>query len=156
MLMMTMTQALMKAITMAPTSHQTDQADKPHRMTGHLKQPHRKTPLHRKRNEVKYDHGVEHIILNESGTSLDAHCELCGCAVNRNFTPFPKAKSMKTMAQGRPMGLLLAFLNIPCTGCGVAHREGLTSLDYDVRWKARQDAAGLYTELFQAEREEAL
>jgi hypothetical protein len=77
-----------------------------------------------------------------SQESLDAHCSVCGCAVNRRFKPFPKARAPKTKAQGRPLGLLLAFLSCECTGDQDAHRGMLQELPHAVRLSARLKAAG--------------
>ena len=41
------------------------------------------------------------------------------------------------MAQGRPMGLLVALLQFPCTGHVAAHRDAMASFDHDVRLTAR-------------------
>lgn len=58
------------------------------------------------------------------------------------------------MAQGRPMGLLVALLQFPCTGHVAAHRDAMTSFDHDVRLTARLGAVhtGDCTDLFSCER----
>lgn len=111
-------------------------------------------PAVRGRNEVRFVVGCGYIVKNESGHSLDGHCQVCKAAVNKKFTPFPRAKAMHKVAQGRPLGLLLAWLELSCPGDMSSHREALESLDFEQRLAARQrhevdpDAA----ELFAAER----
>lgn len=111
-------------------------------------------PVARGRNEVRVDSGFGFILINASGLSLDAHCEVCGLAVNRRWTPFPRAKSLKTRAQGRPMGLLLALLDHVCDGIEANHRAILSTLSHDERWAARHVAllSGNFAAMFKLER----
>ena len=117
-------------------------------------------PLARGRNEVRYELGANvpangYIVKNNAAQSLDAHCHSCGCAVNRRFKPFPNAKSGKTKAQGRPMGLLIAWLEGECPLDSAAHRGMLGALTHAVRLRHRREAeaAGAYSGLFSCERE---
>ena len=86
------------------------------------------------------DHGCGFILLNEKGQSLDAHCRTCGLRVNRKYLPFSRAKSFKTLAQGRPMGLLLFFLEADCTGDPADHKVALTRATHARRIDARRRA----------------
>jgi hypothetical protein len=94
-------------------------------------------PAQKGRNEVRYAVGTGFVLKNEAGLSLDAHCEVCGCAINRKSTAFKRAKAPKTLAQGRPMGLLLSWLAVECTGDTALHRATLGLLGHDVRLAAR-------------------
>jgi hypothetical protein len=60
------------------------------------------------------------ILINShaSAQSLDAHCSRCTARVNRTFRPRAAGRS----AQGRPLGALLAWLQVPCIGGAVEHR----------------------------------
>lgn len=73
------------------------------------------------------------IKINVPANSLDAHCSRCKCKVNRTW------RSARGSAQGRPMGLLLAFLRRRCIGDSALHRSLLEEirLDFDERAAAR-------------------
>lgn len=94
----------------------------------------------RHRNVVRADVGTGFVLLNEKGESLDAHCEVCGCRVNRKFTAFATAKTVRTCAQGRPMGMLLLFLEQACTGDAAAHRSSIAQFSHADRLAARRRA----------------
>lgn len=94
----------------------------------------------RGRNEIRVDFGGGHILKNQASASLDAHCRTCGCAVNRRFLPFPRAKSAKKLAQGRPMGLLTSWLRYGCSGRADEHRAFLNELTHGLRLAARHAA----------------
>ena len=110
----------------------------------------------RGRNEVRSNVGTGLILVNAAGRSLDGHCTICRCAVNRKYLPFRNARSARTLAQGRPMGLLLAFLQQPCSGNPEDHRAWIPLLSHGERLAAREAAmaAGLAPDLFVREREE--
>ena len=109
----------------------------------------------RARNEVKVTTGTGYIVKNVSGQSLDAHCELCGLRANRKFTVFLNAKSPKTLAQGRPLGFLVALLDFRCNGNMEEHRAYATDLSHESRVCARlgAEAQPLFCQLFACERE---
>jgi hypothetical protein len=57
------------------------------------------------------------LVHNENRNSLDAHCSLHpetanGCKVDRTLRPFKSARSCGTLAQGRPAGFLLRWLEL--------------------------------------------
>ena len=109
----------------------------------------------RARNEVKVTTGTGYIVKNVSRQSLDAHCELCGLRANRKFTVFLNAKSPKTLAQGRPLGFLVALLDFRCNGNMEEHRAYATDLSHESRVCARlgAEAQPLFCQLFACERE---
>ncbi len=109
----------------------------------------------RARNEVRSQVGTGFILLNVKGESLDAHCHICNCAVNRKFTPFSRARSARKRAQGRPMGMLTAFLHLECNGDPAQHRNMIPTLTHSDRVRARMAAraAGESNELFARERD---
>ena len=74
--------------------------------------------------------------------------------MNRKFTAFARARAPRTKAQGRPMGLLIAFLSRSCAGDPDEHRSALATLSHTVRSQHRcaAVAAGLYPDLFACER----
>ena len=108
----------------------------------------------RGRNLIRCAAGSGFILKNETGESLDAHCELCGLKVNRKFTGRADARGGRALAQGRPMGLLLAVLAGPCPGDPSAHRGAMTCISFDDRLRARQNAVsdGGMHDLFSCER----
>ena len=112
-------------------------------------------PAKRNRNTVRVDHGMGYILKNEAGRSIDGHCDICGMAVNRRWTAFKRARSLKTLAQGKPMGMLLALLD-ECPGDAAEHRAVMTGLTHEMRVHARQRALtrGGYAALFALERDE--
>ena len=112
-------------------------------------------PVARARNEVRVDYGLGYLLKNNSGKSLDAHCLVCGLAVNRKWTAFPRAKSLKTRAQGRPMGLLLAVLDVECDGDQNTHRSQISLHDHADRLAHRLDGhvKGGFEEMFEVERD---
>ena len=110
----------------------------------------------RGRNTVRCAMGSGFIVKNASSLSLDARCQTCGAAVTRKLESFPKARSLKTQAQGRPMGTLIAFLKQPCIGDAEHHRGMLATLTHAERLAARQGCLdrGECVELFSLERAE--
>ena len=91
-------------------------------------------PVARNRNEIRYDVGPHgHILKHNSSQSVDAHCRSCGCAVNRKCKAFPRARVPRTKAQGRPMGLLIAFLSHRCSGDSDRHRSLLETLTHTIQ-----------------------
>lgn len=84
--------------------------------------------------------GSGHIVHNASGSSLDAHCAQCSAKADRKAYAREGARSANTKAQGRPLGLLIAWLNHPCSGSSEAHRKLLKTIPYRTRRQARVDA----------------
>ena len=91
--------------------------------------------------------GTGYIVINRAGQSLDAHCEQCGMSINKSWLRYARARKPPTRARGRPMGALLAILNLErgCPGDLVAHRlewHQLTLTPYRRR-KLRKEAIEL-------------
>ncbi len=78
------------------------------------------------------------INMNPKAMSLDAHCATCCAAVNRKFVEH--ARFGNKHAQGRPMGGLLAWLKLRCTGDAERHHALYVShiLLFDKRVEARE------------------
>ena len=79
------------------------------------------------------------IKINVNAGSLDAHCAVCKCKVNRRYGP----RVTGTGAQGRPLGMHIAWLQFPCSGNSAAHRAQLQHLTFHDRLQARTWAAQL-------------
>jgi hypothetical protein len=92
----------------------------------------------RGRNLCRQDFGVGFLLINESGGTIDGHCELCGLRINRKRKPFERARSAKTKAQGRPVGLLLAMLE-DCPGTEDKHRSLVAEMPFERRRQMRVD-----------------
>lgn len=72
-------------------------------------------PVGKKKAEVFLVHGGQ-LLINTSGSSIDAKCLLCGAGADRTFKGRAQAKQLHTKAQGRPMGSHLLWLSLDCNG----------------------------------------
>ena len=61
-----------------------------------------------------YQYGYILLNMHPDALSLDAHCDRCGAKVNRKFREHRKYGAAHH--QGRPMGSLIAWLRLRCTG----------------------------------------
>lgn len=86
------------------------------------------------------------IVINSHhlSMSLDAHCDACKCKVNRRHIA---RAGGGTHHQGRPLGSLLAWLELDCGGDKELHRALYSNLNlpHATRVAARQWAMGLGT-----------
>ena len=82
------------------------------------------------------------IKINIAACSLDAHCRACKLKVNRSFNPKWRRgrgeERTEVGPQGRPLGTLIALLQVHCTGDIEAHRQQLSALSFDDRLAARE------------------
>ncbi len=64
---------------------------------------------------------VGKIIINThpKSESLDAHCNICDCRINKKYR---QHKNRPSHQQGRPMGSHLAWLCLKCLGDASSHR----------------------------------
>ena len=89
------------------------------------------------------------------GFSLTARCQKCKARKNRKYEEFA-GDNPSSRPQGRPMGALLAWLHLPCTGIGGDHSSQFTdeALPFDDRRNCRLHwyGFGLDTQ-FHAERD---
>jgi hypothetical protein len=98
--------------------------------------------------------GSGYICISKGTQSLDAHCTACSGKVDRKSLRRLRARAPNTRAQGRPMGLLLAWLESPCPGEATDHRAVLKHLPYATRKDARLRAvaSGDFADALDAER----
>jgi len=105
--------------------------------------------------EAVADFGYITINKNINAMSLDAHCDRCRGAINRKFEEHAKLGSRRP--QGRPMGALLAWLRLECTGDPDVHRAlyDPINLPHVLRLEAREWGHNLGTlrSCFAAERQ---
>lgn len=85
---------------------------------------------------------------------LDAHCGRCGAKLNRRFLERTGRGVDATHPQGRPLGLLLAWLQEPCGGDALVHRSRVTTVTAAERIAARAwgQTVGSLGPLFERER----
>ena len=106
---------------------------------------------------VRFDVGCGRVTINVSNRSLDAECTHCGASKDRKWSAREGAKSAKTLAQGRPLGSLFAWLHLPggCPGTPDAHSLQWEYLDYQIRvdWRRHYFALPDYKPLFERERD---
>jgi hypothetical protein len=102
--------------------------------------------------------GSGEIVLNVSNSSIDAHCFRCGATRDLKFTARQRAKAPRTLAQGRPLGSEMLWLNLdpPCSGDECAHLalwsdESLPHLER-AYWRVIANEDGAYAPLIAKER----
>lgn len=80
-------------------------------------------PAHGPYQRCRLPGGEGFILINEhpNAVSLDAHCAVCGCRVNKKFMAHRRLGARSS--QGRPMGGLILWLQKGCTGNPVDHRR---------------------------------
>ena len=109
------------------------------------------------KNELRYDWEFGYLVKNENSGSIDAHCKVCKLKVNRKFIEHHQPTTDHRLAQGRPMGVLLALLfEQPCPGHEGDHRRKLETFTHNIRLRHRKDAIenNDCSELFKLERKE--
>lgn len=77
--------------------------------------------------------GTIRIWLGEN--SLSAKCKKCGQRKNKRFIERQRVRNPSNFPQGRPMGSLLEWLHLPCTGLAVDHDSKWT--EADLKWEER-------------------
>ena len=96
------------------------------------------------------------VTLNICNISLDAECFACGSSKDRRWYARANAKSPGTLAQGRPLGSLLAWLGLPggCPGSKEAHDREWDLLPYHDRvdWRRRYKDLPEWVNMFRRER----
>ena len=117
-------------------------------------------PLGGRRIAMRWWYGtgvIVHNFANRGRGSLDSHCLVCGCAVNKTCNPRSGARTVATRSQGRPIGAIFVFLQ-QCPGTEDAHRKKWLAdvLTFTARHAMRQmyRDAPYFKSLFEKEREE--
>ena len=79
------------------------------------------------------------VLINKSNESLDSECSICGASKDRKWTEKKGAKSLRTLAQGRPLGSHFAWLNLDngCPGSAEEHNDKWNVLPFldRARWR---------------------
>jgi hypothetical protein len=103
------------------------------------------------------------IHLRKHAEYADAHCNLCGCKMDRKlkkFDPAERSAKAKRRQQGRPLGMQLLWLSYDCKGNADDHKNLANrwlvtpGMKFAERCQARTEgmADPSLTELFQQER----
>jgi hypothetical protein len=107
---------------------------------------------------MRVDCGDGYLVLNRRNGSIDVHCSVCGASKDLKYTGRPRARAPRMLAQGRPIGTQLAWLNFErvCLGDPSEHLARWTDEDlpHQDRVLQRNQAQGDpdFELLFQAER----
>ena len=100
--------------------------------------------------------GCGTICINMSNSSLDAECNVCKASKDRKWHQREGARAPQTLAQGRPLGSLMAWLHLPggCTGSAQDHNSMWELLSYEDRlaWRQHYESEPEFTPLFERER----
>ena len=84
--------------------------------------------------------GCGYVTINSSNQSLDGECGVCGASKDKKWHARKGARSDVPLAQGRPLGSLFAWLNLPggCPGGAEVHRAFWPTLEREERIKRRR------------------